>query len=342
MAARRNVTETAATRSPAANSRHSSPNTVAGDGSSHGGFQPLRTTSSQAPRAIARATSFGHPASTIRRKRGVRRRLGISSVSRPANRVPSWSTAPASASGLSGRMPANLFAELLADRDRERGDLRRLDPSLAADHHREFGDRPTRPARQQHDALAEPDRLADVVGNEQDRQPGIAPDPLELLVEEVAGDRIERAERLVEQEDSRLLGEGPGERDALAHAAGQLVRPLPGKAREVDEIEEVGHGLAALPAGDAAEAQGELDIFGGRQPREEGCLLEDECRSVAIDLDESARGSVQAGDDVEERALAAARGTDEADEAADVDGQVEPVERDDGIGTAPEDLGDTF
>ena len=33
------------------------------------GFQPLRTTISQIPRAISRATTFGHAALTIRRSR---------------------------------------------------------------------------------------------------------------------------------------------------------------------------------------------------------------------------------------------------------------------------------
>ena len=56
---------------------------------------------------------------------------------------------------------------------------------------------------------------------------------LELLVEHVAGHRVERAERLVHQQDVGVLGEGPGQRAALAHAARQLVGTLVGEAAEV-------------------------------------------------------------------------------------------------------------
>ena len=52
------------------------------------------------------------------------------------------------------------------------------------------------------------------------------------------------------------------------------------------------------------------------------------------------RRRVEAGDDVEERALAATRRPDEADEAAGLDRQVETVERDDGVVAAAVDLGD--
>ncbi len=57
-------------------------------------------------------------------------------------------------------------------------------------------------------------------------RPGLAPEPLELVVQHVAGHRVERAERLVHEEHVGLLGERTGERDPLAHAAGQLVRQL--------------------------------------------------------------------------------------------------------------------
>ena len=56
---------------------------------------------------------------------------------------------------------------------------------------------------------------------------------LELVVEQVAGHRVERPERLVHQQDVGVLGERARQRHALAHAAGQLVRPLVGEAVEV-------------------------------------------------------------------------------------------------------------
>ena len=46
-------------------------------------------------------------------------------------------------------------------------------------------------------------------------------------MQHVAGDRVERRERLVHEQHVAVLRERPGQRDALAHAAGQLVRRLP-------------------------------------------------------------------------------------------------------------------
>ena len=93
-------------------------------------------------------------------------------------------------------------------------------------------------AREQDDALAEAGGLAHVVGDEDDRASGRAPDPLELLVQEVAGDGVERGERLVHEEHGPVLGEGAGERDALTHAAGELVRTLLRGIREVHGVQQ--------------------------------------------------------------------------------------------------------
>ena len=88
---------------------------------------------------------------------------------------------------------------------------------------------PARARRHDDDAVAEAGRLADVVGDEQHRQAPVADERVELLVERVAGHRVEGAERLVHQQDVGVLGERPGQRAALAHPAGQLVRALVGE-----------------------------------------------------------------------------------------------------------------
>ena len=49
----------------------------------------------------------------------------------------------------------------------------------------------------------------------------------QLEVEALAGQRVERAERLVEEEHLGLEGQRPGERGPLAHPAGQLGRAGP-------------------------------------------------------------------------------------------------------------------
>ena len=88
---------------------------------------------------------------------------------------------------------------------------------------------------------------------------------LELVVEHVAGHRVERAERLVHEEDVDVLGEGPGERDALAHAAGELVRALVAESAEVHEVEQLlGRGAALAPSGPWRTSCGELDVAAAR------------------------------------------------------------------------------
>ena len=67
--------------------------------------------------------------------------------------------------------------------------------------------------------------------------PVCVPQLQQLLVEVVADDLVERAERLVHQQQVGVEGQRAGDRGALLHAA----RELPGKfvleAGEVDEVE---------------------------------------------------------------------------------------------------------
>ena len=90
---------------------------------------------------------------------------------------------------------------------------------------------------------------------------GLLPDALELVVQDVAGHGVEGAERLVHQEHLGLLGEGPGQGDALAHAAGQLVGLAVGEAGELHELEQLGGPGPALAAGHAPEPERQLDVL---------------------------------------------------------------------------------
>ena len=117
------------------------------------------------------------------------------------------------------------------------------------------------PGRQDDDAVAEPGRLADVVGDEQHGQAAVAHERVELVVQHVAGHRVEGAERLVHQQDVGVLGERPGQRRPLAHAAGQLVRALVGEPVEVDRRRAARSARSpALGLGDAGEAHRQLDV----------------------------------------------------------------------------------
>ena len=106
---------------------------------------------------------------------------------------------------------------------------------------------------------------------------GPLPEPEQLEVEALAGQRVERAERLVEQQDAGLEREGPGERDALALTARQLGRPI-GTARrvEADELDEGSEPLGPPLRRPAGELERVRDVVGGRAPRQQPRLLEDQ------------------------------------------------------------------
>ena len=80
-----------------------------------------------------------------------------------------------------------------------------LDRARARRHHRN-------PVRQK-------DRFADIVRHEQRRVAGRFVNAQQLVLHDPAGLRIERAERLVHQQDFRIVREAGGDRYALLHAA---------------------------------------------------------------------------------------------------------------------------
>ena len=73
-------------------------------------------------------------------------------------------------------------------------------------------------------AAAHRERLPHVVGHDQDGLAHLFLDPPELLVHLAPGHRIERAERLVHQQDRRIRGQRARHADSLPLAARQLVR----------------------------------------------------------------------------------------------------------------------
>ena len=83
------------------------------------------------------------------------------------------------------------------------------------------------PAVEHQHAVGEHDRLVDVVGDQQHRRPVPVAQAAEQRVHPDAGQRVERAERLVGEQQFGFAHQGSGQRDALLLAAGQLVRPRP-------------------------------------------------------------------------------------------------------------------
>ena len=84
------------------------------------------------------------------------------------------------------------------------------------------------------DAVGEQDRLGHVVGDHDRGQPELAMQGAIIVAERIAGEGIERAERLVHQHDARPCRQRPRDADALALAAGQFMRQAVAVLRAVE------------------------------------------------------------------------------------------------------------
>ena len=122
-------------------------------------------------------------------------------------------------------------------------------------------------------------RLALVVGDDD----GGDAEPLlqlaELDLHRLAQLGVERRQRLVEEEQPRRQRQRPGDRDALALAAGELCDRTVGEAGQMDEVEELGDPLPLLAVGSAADAQRIGDIAADVEMRERAPATGRPCRS---------------------------------------------------------------
>jgi hypothetical protein len=114
---------------------------------------------------------------------------------------------------------------------------------------------------------------------------------------------IERRERLVHQQHRRILHQPARDRDALLHAAGELMRVARAEALQADEVEHVGCALAAFLARRVAQRHRELDVVERRQPWKQARLLEHDANPIrvrfvdraALDVDRAAGLMTQTG-----------------------------------------------
>ena len=179
----------------------------------------------------------------------------------------------------------------------------------------------TRPGRLDSSRIRSPRRAASRtlwVTNRTVR-PLLGDDPLELVVEDVAGDRVEGAERLVHQQHVGVLGERPGQGDALAHAARQLVRALVGELAEAHEVEQLARPARRSAVRDAAAASSAARRWPAAV-RHGSSADSWNISAVRPSTPTSPAVGGRARRRREQRRLAAARGADEAHELAPADG----------------------
>ena len=116
---------------------------------------------------------------------------------------------------------------------------------------------------------------------------GPLPEAQQLEVEALAGQRVEGAERLVEQQHLGLEGEGPGQGDPLARSR-RTAPPAGWRATPGSRATSSARARQPLapPVGrPAGELERVGDVVGGRAPRQQARLLEDEAdaRIRAVD-----------------------------------------------------------
>ena len=120
------------------------------------------------------------------------------------------------------------------------------------------------------DAVGEQDGLLDVVGDDQDRLGGelaARPQLEQLAAEVLGGEDVERAERLVHEQDVRLDDQRAGEAHALAHAAGELLGVGGLEAVEADQVDRAERAPGALGAPACRAPRGRARRSAGRSAR---------------------------------------------------------------------------
>ena len=182
-----------------------------------------------------------------------------------------------------------------------------------------------------HGAVAEQQRFLDRMGDVDHGLAGLLPDPHQLGLQDDPVLGIERGQRLVHQQHAGIGDEGARDRAALAHAAGKLMRIVSAEFRQSHEFQGGVDPRRHLGRRHPARHQAEADIGLHAHPGKQAALLEHhrvlDRPARGLDLDGAAGLFRQPREDPQQRRLPAARRTDDADELARRDVQIDVVER---------------
>ncbi len=164
------------------------------------------------------------------------------------------------------------------------------------------------------DPVGHRQRLTLVVGDEHEGDADLALDAFELHLHGLAQLEVERRQRLVEQQRTRVVDQRTGQRDALLLTAGQLLGLALLPAPEVDDVEHLADPAGHLALGDALAVEAEGDVLEHAHVREQGVGLEHHVHVtlvrrnagdvVAVQIDLTCGRLVEAGDHPHGRRLA--------------------------------------
>src|SRR6185437_6771332 len=155
-----------------------------------------------------------------------------------------------------------------------------------------------------------------VVGHVNERRTDIAVDLRKLELQPLAELEIERAERLVEEQDGRAVYEGAGDGDALLLSSRQRPGKPVAELLEADKTERLLDSAPRLRRRDTRHLQAETDVRSHGHVREKCVGLEDGVDAAPIrrqtvdaavaDVNLAARRIHEAADQVQRRRLPAA------------------------------------
>src|ERR1051326_2277380 len=183
-------------------------------------------------------------------------------------------------------------------------------------------DRRRAPPHHQH-AIRQQAGLADAVGDEDDGLAVRLPDRKQLDRHLVACDRVERAERLVPQQDARVVPPRAAEGGALAHAAGELARQQPRELVEFGHAQQFERTAPIALAWQLLQLDREHYVLQYAPPRQQNRRLEHDAHFLARaahllagDDDCPLAWRDQPRDHHQQRAFSAAARAEQADELA--------------------------
>ena len=185
---------------------------------------------------------------------------------------------------------------------------------------------------QHNDAASKEQRFFHIVGHQQRGETRPLPQRDKLALHGDPRQRVELAQRLVENKQRRVVDKGTRQSRALRHAARKLVRISIGEARKPDQAQCIFDALA-MAAKQTACFQSERNIAPDRPPRIQGWILKnDDTRGIGpfdrLALYEEAAGawSVEPRNQPQQSRLAAPARSEEGDELAAADAQADPIQ----------------
>ena len=145
-------------------------------------------------------------------------------------------------------------------------------------------------------------------------------DRAQLVAKRAPQRRVERRQRLVEQQERGIDGERAGEGDPLALAARELARPPAGELGEAEPLEDLPRFLGAPRARQVAQAEGH--VVGDGEVREQRVALEDVADPPRLRRHVDARGGIEENAPVHDDA--AGVGAQESRQAVEREGLARP------------------